>query len=67
MSAQSPESTASGAVVASVRESLAALPDADGLETCIDEGREVAAIVESLGLPSRIVAAAQAYPSRNAG
>ncbi len=63
MSAQSPESTASEAVVASVRESLAALPDADGLETCIDEGREVAAIVESLGLPSRIVAAAQAYPA----
>jgi GTP pyrophosphokinase len=63
MSASSAESTAPEGPVAAVQSLLSALPDRDGLRDCIREGREVAAIVESLGLPAQIIAAVHAYPA----
>jgi len=49
-------------VVADVCEYLAGLPKKDGLEQAINEGVEIAAIIEPLGLPDKIVAAVHAYP-----
>lgn len=49
-------------VVAAVREFVADLPDKDGLDTCVAEGQAIAAIVEPLGLPPRILAAVLVYP-----
>ncbi len=67
MSASSPATTTSEPAVAEVREYLANLPDADGLDTCINEGCEVADIVAALGLPPKIVASAHAYPAFREG
>jgi len=52
----------SAKVVADVCDYLAALPEKDGLEQVIREGVEIAAIIEPLGLPAKIVAAVHAYP-----
>ena len=49
-------------IVAAVREYLLALPKKDGLDQCIEEGSEIAAIVQPLGLPAKITAAVYAYP-----
>jgi GTP pyrophosphokinase len=51
-----------GDIVVEVRDYLAALPKNDGLELAINEGEQIAAIVEPLGLPDEIVAAIHAYP-----
>lgn len=48
--------------VVEVRQYLAALPDKDGLNRAIAEGEQIAAIIEPLGLPVKIVAAVYAYP-----
>ncbi len=63
MSAPNSEIPSSAGVVAAVRDRLAGLPESDGAAHCIAEGREVAAIVESLGLPEEILAAVHAYPA----
>ena len=63
MSASSAETTAPEGPVAAVQSLLSALPDKEGLRACIREGREVAAIVEPLGLPAKIIAAVHAYPA----
>ncbi len=63
MSAPNTEIPSSADAVAVVRDCLAGLPAKDGLAECIAEGREVAAIVESLGLPETILAAVHAYPA----
>ena len=52
----------SAKVVAEVCDYLATLPEKDGLEQAISEGVEIAAIVEPLGLPAKIVAAVHVYP-----
>jgi len=49
-------------IVATVRNFLAELPEKTGLEQAIDEGEQLATIIEPLGLPSEIVAAVHAYP-----
>jgi GTP pyrophosphokinase len=49
-------------IVVEVCNYLAALPKKDGLEEAISEGEQIAAIVEPLGLPSKIVAAVHACP-----
>jgi GTP pyrophosphokinase len=49
-------------IVAEVRQYLAALPGKDGLELAINEGEQIAAIIEPLGLPAKIVAAVYACP-----
>jgi GTP pyrophosphokinase len=48
--------------VVEVRQYLAALPDKEGLNRAIAEGEQIAAIIEPLGLPVKIVAAVYAYP-----
>jgi GTP pyrophosphokinase len=63
MSLTSAETAASDGPVAAVQSLLSGLPDKDGLSACIAEGREVAAIVEPLGLPPKIIAAIHAYPA----
>ena len=49
-------------IVDAVRAYIAALPDKDGLDSCVDEGQAIADIVAPLGLPPRILAAVLAYP-----
>ena len=49
-------------IVDAVREYIAALPDKDGLDSCVNEGQAIAGIVAPLGLPPRILAAVLAYP-----
>ena len=49
-------------IVADVRGYLLALPKKDGLDQCIKEGSEIAAIIQPLGLPAEIMAAVYAYP-----
>ena len=49
-------------IVAVVRDFLGGLRDLDGLDVAIEEGRQIAAIVEPLGLPPKIIAAVQVYP-----
>ena len=63
MSAPSAEITSKDAIVDAARDFLDSLPDKPGLETCRDEGRAVAAIIEPFGLPPDIVAAVHAYPA----
>jgi GTP pyrophosphokinase len=63
MSAPSAETTAQDSLVEAVQALLSDLPDKDGLSACIAEGREVAAIVEPLRLPAKIIAAVHAYPA----
>ncbi len=62
MSAPNTEIPTPDSVIASVSERLARLPDQDGLADSIAEGRDVAAIVESFGLPDGILAAVRVYP-----
>jgi GTP pyrophosphokinase len=62
MSATSAENSAREGIVAAVDEYLGSLAHTEGLRECIDEGRAIAAIVEPLGLPTRILAAVHAYP-----
>jgi len=50
------------AIVAAVGQHLEGLPEKDGLDACLAEGRAIADIVAPLGLPSRIRAAVLAYP-----
>ncbi len=49
-------------ILAVVRNYLAALPPKDGLDLAINEGNQIAAIIDPLGLPPKIVAAVHAYP-----
>ena len=49
-------------IVEATRAFVDALPSAPGLEASIREGREIAAIVASLGLPDDVVAAIHVYP-----
>ena len=49
-------------IVASARRFVAALPDLSGKAVAVDEGREIAAIVETLGLSGELLAAALVYP-----
>ena len=44
-------------IVQGVRQYLATLPAKDGLDLAIEEGEQIAAIIEPLGLPAEIVAA----------
>ena len=62
MSATNAENSAREGVVTLVNEYLGSLPDKDGLQDCLDEGRAIAEIVEPLGLPPPILAAVHAYP-----
>jgi GTP pyrophosphokinase len=62
MSATNAENSAREDIIAAVGEYLGSLPDKDGLQDCLDEGRAIAEIVEPLGLPARILAAVHAYP-----
>jgi GTP pyrophosphokinase len=62
MSATNAENSAREGIIAAVGEYLSSLPDKDGLQDCLDEGRAIAEIVEPLGLPARILAAVHAYP-----
>ncbi|MDH5620424.1 MAG: hypothetical protein OEZ11_17575, partial [Gammaproteobacteria bacterium] len=48
--------------VAAVCAYVAALPEREGRDACIEEGRSIAAIVEPLGLPTEILAAVLVYP-----
>ena len=67
MSVTSAETAAPDGPVAAVQSLLSGLPDKDGLNACIEEGREVAAIVEPFGLPPKIIAAVHAYPAIREG
>jgi GTP pyrophosphokinase len=49
-------------IVASARRFVGALPDLSGKAVAVDEGREIAAIVETLGLSGELLAAALVYP-----
>ena len=51
----------SGAYLA-VRDFLAGVSDSDGLEGAVEEGRQIAAILEPFGLPEEILAAVHIYP-----
>jgi GTP pyrophosphokinase len=51
-----------GGAVLAVRDYLARLPEKEGLALAIDEGRQIAAIVEPLGLPDQLLAAVHVYP-----
>ena len=44
-------------IIDQVRDYLATLPKKDGLDRAVNEGEQIATIVESLGLPTKIVAA----------
>ena len=67
MSAPSAESTPNSDVVDAVRDLLDSLPEKDGLRECVAEGRAIAAIVEPLGLPDKILGAVHAYPAYREG
>ena len=66
MAASKPENHDNGAEQASIvrgaRELVAELADQPGIEASIRDGRDIAAIVESLGLPPDVVAAVHVYP-----
>ncbi len=53
---------ASNDPVASVQAFVDELPSRDGLAVTIDEGRQIATIVEPLGLPRELLAAVHIYP-----
>ena len=48
--------------VATVRAFVDELPPKDGLTKAIEEGRQIATIVEPLGLPRELLAAVHLYP-----
>lgn len=49
-------------IVTAVREYLSALPKKEGLDLAIEEGEQIATIIEPLGLPPEIVAAVYVHP-----
>lgn len=49
-------------IVAAIRKIIADLPAATGLHRAIQEGEQIADIVDPLGLPPEIIAAARIYP-----
>ena len=63
MSATSAENNSEAGVVTAVRRLLDDLPEKEGVDACIAEGRAVAAIVAPLGLPEEIMAAVHVYPA----
>jgi GTP pyrophosphokinase len=67
MTSPSAASTPADGVLAAVRNYLDELPDKEGLDECIREGRAVAGIVEPLGLPEPILGAVHAYPAYRDG
>jgi GTP pyrophosphokinase len=67
MSSPSAASTPADGVLAAVRDYLDALPEKDGLDECIREGRAVAGIVAPLGLPEPMLGAVHAYPAYRDG
>ena len=66
MAVSKPENNDNGAehvsIVATTRMLVDALPAQPGLDASISEGRDIAAIVASLGLPDDVVAAVHVYP-----
>jgi len=66
MSRSNPENTPTEAeqanIVNAARQFVEALPDKEGLSAAITEGREIATIVESLGLSNNLLAAVHLYP-----
>ena len=66
MAVSKPENHDNGAeqasIVATTRALVDALPSRPGLGASIQEGRDIAAIVASLGLPQDVVAAVHIYP-----
>jgi GTP pyrophosphokinase len=66
MSRSNPENPANGVeqadIVAATRQFVASLPDESGYSAAVDEGREIAAIAESLGLSPKLCAAVRIYP-----
>ena len=66
MSARKTPNRASGDdpddIVAAVRKIIADLPAATGLHRAIQEGEQIADILDPLGLPSEIIAAVRIYP-----
>jgi len=66
MSRSNPENPANGVeqadIVAATGQFVAALPDTPGQSAAITEGREIAAIVEALGLSPELCAAVHVYP-----
>lgn len=56
------KSTDQAAILSSVESLIAALPSTSALANAVDEGRQIAAIVEALGLPLDVLAAARLYP-----
>jgi GTP pyrophosphokinase len=49
-------------IVARVQDYLGRLPEKDGVKSAIEEGREIAEIVATLGLPCQLLAAVHVYP-----
>jgi GTP pyrophosphokinase len=66
MSRSNPENAANDSeqadIVETARQFIDALPESEGLSAAITEGREIAAIVESLGLSNELLAAVHLYP-----
>jgi GTP pyrophosphokinase len=66
MSSTHRENTANGVeqdgIAAATRQFLNTLPDNDAVNTALAEGRDIAAIVQTLELPEKLVAAATIYP-----
>jgi GTP pyrophosphokinase len=66
MSRSNPENATTGVeyadIVDTARQFVDALAQKEGLSAAITEGREIAAIVESLGLSNKLLAAAHLYP-----
>ena len=66
MAVSKPENHDNGAershIVAAARDFVAAVPSSPGLGAAVEEGRAIAAIVASLGLPPDLVAAVHLYP-----
>jgi GTP pyrophosphokinase len=66
MAVSKPENQDNGAeqanIIEATRTLVDALPPRPGLEATVREGREIAAIVASLGLPDDVVAAVHVYP-----
>jgi GTP pyrophosphokinase len=66
MSSTHRENTANGVeqdgIAAATRQFLNTLPDNDAVNAALAEGRDIAAIVQTLELPEKLVAAATIYP-----
>ncbi|MEJ2129153.1 MAG: GTP diphosphokinase [Woeseiaceae bacterium] len=66
MSSSTPQLPANGidqaAIVDRCNELIGTIPEAEAAAVAIAEGREIAAIIETLGLPGELLAAARLYP-----